>query len=188
MFPPDCRFRSCTMIARISPYLACVCLVVGASATRAADARDQAPAFTLQIRSLDRVLEDAKYLATLAGKEEEAKQLDGLVKARIGPKGLEGIDTKRPLGMYSVLRRNVNVALLPIASEEAFLALLENLNIKASKEEGGIYAVTPENLPVPIYLRFANGYAYVTSPSKTALDKDNLLDPATILPRDDGNL
>src|SRR5438445_636179 len=72
MFPPDCRFRSRTMIARISPYLACVCLVVGA--------------------------------------------------------------------------------------------------------------------PAPIYLRFANNYAYVTSPSKTALDKDNLLDPSAILPPNDDNL
>src|SRR6266436_5861951 len=124
MFPPDSRFRSRTMIARISPYLACVCLIVGASATRAADARDQAPAFTLQIRSLDRVLEDVKYLAGLAGKEEEAKQLDGLVKARMGPKGLEGVDTKRPLGMYSILRRNVNIALIPIADDKAFLGLL----------------------------------------------------------------
>ena len=59
------------------------------------------------------------------------------------------------------------MALVPIASEETFLGLLDSLNVKASKEEGGIYAVTPENLPVPIYLRFANGYAYVTSPSKT---------------------
>lgn len=175
------------MLRQSALGLAVICLSVAVPLGRAADAKDAAPAFTLQIRSLDRVLEDLKYLATLAGKEEEAKQIDGFVKARMGPKGLEGIDTKRPLGMYSVLKRNVNVGLIPIASEEALLGLLESLNIKAAKE-GDVYAVTPENLPVPIYLRFANGYAYVTSPSKAALDKDNLLDPATVLPAGDNHL
>src|SRR5262245_30669397 len=114
------------MLPRLSLCLAMVCLASGVPVVRAADARELAPAFTLQVRSLDEILDSVKYLATLAGKEEEAKQLDGLVKARVGPKGLEGVDTKRPLGMYSILRGSVNIALIPIASEEAFLSLLES--------------------------------------------------------------
>ena len=40
--------------------------------------------------------------------------------------------------------------------------LLESLNVKAEKGDDGAYTVTPEQLPLPIYFRFAHKYAYVT--------------------------
>jgi hypothetical protein len=124
-------------------------------------------------------------VANLAGREEEAKQLQGLLTSRAGPKGLEGIDTKRPLGLYGSIDANVMestaVVLVPISDEKAFLNLLEGFNFKVKKEADGIYSVTPEFLPVAIYFRFANGYAYATAREKTALNKNKLLDATKVL-------
>jgi hypothetical protein len=77
------------------------------------------------------------------------------------------------------------VALIPIADEKAALALLENLNLKAEKGEDDVYTVMPEGSPVPVYFRFANKYAYVTARNKSTIDKDKLLDPASIFPAGD---
>jgi hypothetical protein len=143
------------------------------------------PTLVVKVRSLDGLFADIQYVAKLAGREEEAKQLQALLKSRAGPKGLEGIDTHRPLGLYASIDANVTestgVVLVPISDEKAFLNLLENLNFKAKKEEDSIYSITPENLPVPIYLRFANGYVYAAAREKTALSKNKLLDPAKVL-------
>jgi hypothetical protein len=151
----------------------------------AADSAGTMPTLVVRVRSIDGLLSDFQYVARLAGREEEAKQLEGLLNSRAGPKGLEGIDTKRPLGLYGTLDANLTessaVALIPISDQKAFLELLAGFNFKAKKEDDGIYAVTPENLPVPIYFRFANGYAYATAREKTALDKNKLLDPAKVL-------
>jgi hypothetical protein len=151
----------------------------------AADEAAMTPTLVVRVRSLDGLLGDAQYVATLAGHEEQAKQLQSLIKSRVGPNGLEGIDTQRPLGFYGTIDANITesagVVLVPISDEKAFLNLLEGFNFKAKKEEDGIYSVTPENLPFPIYLRFANKYVYAAAREKTALDKNKLLDPAKVL-------
>lgn len=173
------------MYARWFVSLALLGLAAIPCPTRAADTPATTPTVVVRVRSLDGLLGDFQYVAKLAGHEEEAKQLEGLLKSRAGPKGLEGIDTKRPFGFYGTLDANVMessaVVLLPISDEKAFLTLLEGFNFKAKKEDDGIYAVTPENLPVPVYFRFANQYAYATAREKTALDKNKLLDPTKVL-------
>jgi hypothetical protein len=150
-----------------------------------ADAPATTPTLIVRVRSIDGLLGDVQYVANLAGRAEEAKQLRALLESRAGPKGLEGLDTKRPLGLYGSLDANLvessAVILIPISDQKAFLGMLENFNFKAKREDDGIYTVTPENLPVAIYFRFANQYAYVTAREKTALDKSKLLDPAKVL-------
>src|SRR5262249_7072432 len=132
------------------------------------------PTLVVRLRSLDALFGDFQYVAGLAGREEEAKQLQGLLSSRAGPKGLEGIDTRRPLGLYGSLDANLMdstaVLLLPISDEKAFLDLLEGFNYKAKKEGDGVYTVTPENFPFAIYLRFANKYVYAAAREKTALE------------------
>src|SRR5262249_36229704 len=58
----------------------------------------------------------------------------------------------------------------------------QRLNLKVEKDKDGIYSLTLENPPVPIYFRFANNHAYVTILNQGALAKDKLLDPAKVLP------
>jgi hypothetical protein len=160
-------------------------LVVAVLPAHAADA-DSAPSLVIRARSIDGLLEDARYLVTLLGKGEEAKQFDGFVKSMMGPKGLEGIDTKKPLGFYGTVGPNAvdstGVVLVPIADEKAFLGLLERFDLKVEKAAGGLYSFSPPRAPVTVYFRFANNYLYATAENKAAIAKDKLLAPADVLP------
>jgi citrate lyase gamma subunit len=176
------------MRARFLTWLAILALPVLPSLARSAEPTK--PTLVVRISSIDDLFANVKYLAALGGHEEEAKQFDGLIKSKIGPKGLDGIDTKRPLGVYATLDANANpenstaVVLVPVSDEKAFLSLLESLGAKASKEDDGIYAVSHPSmpLPIPIYLRFANQYANITVRDKAALGADQLLAPDAALP------
>jgi hypothetical protein len=114
--------------------------------------------------------------------------IEGMIKAKAGgPKGLEGIDAKRPMALYGMfgeggIETGTVIGLVPIADEKAFLGLIENLGAKAEKDKDGVYSVTGDNVPAPIYFRFAHKHAYVTALNKDALDKDKLLPPGTVLP------
>ena len=60
------------------------------------------------------------------------------------------------------------MVLLPVADQDALLALLKKQDkIKVEdKKADGTYQVNVENVPFPFFIRFANGYAYVTGLSK----------------------
>src|SRR5688572_2529478 len=95
------------------------------------------PTFVVRVRSIDTLIENAKLLVTLAGREEIAQQVEGLIKAKIGVKGLEGIDTKRPIGAYGRFGKEIDdiagAVLVPIADEKAFVGLLEDQNFVVTK-------------------------------------------------------
>src|SRR5262249_42550132 len=109
---------------------------------------DGPPTLVVRVQPIETLLANVKQLATLAGKAEDAKQLDAFVRSRIGDNGIDGIDIKRPLGLYSTLTADVTnsptVAVIPIASQKEFLALLTNFNLPATKAKDGSYSVTPE--------------------------------------------
>ncbi len=148
------------------------------------------PAVVIRVQSVDGLLKDFQELAKLAGEEEKAKQLEGLLKSRLGDKGLEGLDTKRPLGLYGDIGPNGTdstfVGMIPVSDEMAVLSLLERMNFKAEKGTDGVYTIAQNNqLPVDVYFRFAHKYVYVTAQDKTAIDEKRLLAPETVLPAKD---
>jgi serine/threonine protein kinase len=148
--------------------------------------KSKTPAFIVHVQSLDAILRDARYLATLTGGEEQAKQFEAALKQFTGVKGRQGVDTKRPMGLYGFLARDLinsqAVALLPIADEEAFLGLLNLYDLKHEKDKDGIYTVQPPQPNIPFYFRFANKYLYLTARDKNLLDEKRLLTPAAVLP------
>jgi hypothetical protein len=153
------------------------------------------PVFVVRLKSLDAMLSDAQYLAGLAGKGEEAKQGMAILKGMIGEKGLEGIDTKRPIGFYSGLTEGVvdspMVVMVPVADEDAVMEVVKKFGVKAEKDDNGIYEVTMPRLPVGVYFRFANKYAYVTFGKIKNIKGDAALKPEIIFTGDDnafGNL
>jgi hypothetical protein len=177
------------MFKRLLPCAALVALAVLPTPARPAEEKKSAePGFVIRVQSIDDLTRNFRYLAGLVGREEEAKQVEGWLKAKAGgPKGLEGIDAKRPLAVYGSFGKesiedSAAVALIPIADEKAFLALIETLDSKAEKDNDGVYTVTNANLPVPIFFRFAHKYAYVTALNKDAIDKDKILLPGAVLP------
>src|SRR5205085_8564281 len=118
------------MRSRLIPLAALVCLIF-VPAARPDDAKTTkkaAPALIVRMRSLDSILADFKYLAAQVGKEEEAKQADELLKERIGGKGLDGIDTKKPMGLYIFAGPNgtdsYGAFMLPVKDEKTILDIL----------------------------------------------------------------
>lgn len=144
------------------------------------------PAAVVRVRSLDALIDNAKLLVTLAGRPEIARQVEGLIKAKIGAQGLEGIDPARPIGAYGRFGKQIDdvtgAVLVPIADEKAFLGLLENLGFNATKGKNDIYTIRT-GAAVDVYLRFANRYAYATAVTTTILE-GKLPDPAAILGKD----
>src|SRR4051812_24729750 len=115
---PTMRSRSLTLFAF---------LVAAAPALPARAAEKAAPALVVRLHSLDDLVADARYLAEQAGKGDEARQLEGILKALAGPKGIEGFDTTRPIGAYARIGATVDetdfALLVPVADEKMVLAL-----------------------------------------------------------------
>ena len=181
------------MLKRFVPWLAVMFLVAAPVAVRAADPQAATPDVVVRLQSVDHLLGHAKHIAKLADQEDMMKQFEDMLKDRTGSKGLAGLDTKRPLGMYASIaaqpEQSTGVVLIPVSDQEAFLGLLANLNYKAQKGKDDVYSIKTADLPVVIYLRFANKYAYF-SPDATgagvpaALDPAKLLDPKQVLTLD----
>ncbi|HZT82659.1 MAG TPA: hypothetical protein VFA26_20690 [Gemmataceae bacterium] len=179
------------MRVRILP-VALVCLVALPAVARPADdkkadKKPSQPTVIIRLKSLDGLLADVKYLAALAGRGDEVKNFEGILKARAGgDKALEGFDRKRPLGAYGHPGPqgvdSTVVLMLPVKDEKAALRALDNFNLKAEKEKDGSYSVTPEGAPFSIYFRFANQYVYITPRDPDAIAPGNLLKPEDVLP------
>ncbi len=142
------------------------------------------PAVVVRVRSLDAVLQNARLLVSLTGEEAAARQIEGLLKAKAGAKGIEGIDPTRPAGAYVRFGKEIEdvsgAVLIPVANEKAVLDLLERLNILTTKGKNDIYTVQTGKA-FDLYFRFAKGYAYVTGINPDNLLDRNLLDPAAVL-------
>jgi hypothetical protein len=169
-------------------WLSCVLVIVAASpaVVRAADDdRSTPPTVVVRVRSVDTVIDNVKQIVALAGRENMAQQIEALIKTKIGENGIEGIDLKRPFGGYARMGKDfgdvVGAIMVPIADEKAFLSLLENLSPNVSKDKTGLYTVqTPA--PVPVYLRFAHKYVYISVLNPQALDSKNLIAPPSVFP------
>jgi hypothetical protein len=151
-----------------------------------ADADPKGPTVVVRIKSLNGLMEDFKYLAKLSGVENEAQQGEDFFRNFLGDKGSEVIDPKRPLGMYGRITpdfmNSSGIVLLPVTQDKLFLDFLERFNITAKKGEDGVYTLSTDSfqVPVPVYLRLANNYAYVTAQSKGDLANPKLPDPVQV--------
>jgi hypothetical protein len=173
------------MRTRWLPCLALLALTAVPAPRLAAQQKAQAPpTVVLRVRSLDTLFDTARVVAGLFGKEQTVKQLEDLIKSKAGPKGLDAIDGKRPVGLYARVGKDISdlqaVFLIPIASEKDFLELLANLDYKAEKGKDGLYAIKQNILPNDVHLRFAHQYAYLTPLGADALDAAALLEPGKV--------
>lgn len=171
------------MLRSLSWRLGLVALLMFVSPARPADPAAP-PSLVIKLASLDRVLGDLGYLGELTGRKEMAQQLEGFLKEKGGEKGLQGVDTKRPMAIYgqfgATALESTAVAVLPIADEKSFLGLLETLDVKAEKGADDIYTVTSEKLPLEIYFRFASKHVYATVRSKGPLAREKLIAPERV--------
>jgi hypothetical protein len=183
------------MLKRLLPFFAFFGLLALPLVARSApdtkpDKKTALPSVVLRVQSIDELLANFKYLAHIVGRDEDAKKAEDWLMAQTGPKGLEGIDTKRPLGAYAIVKEDLAsstvVVLIPISDEKSFLELLEkqatDKNITLEKGKDGIYNVDVPGLPTKFYFRFAHKHAYITFQDAEAIAKDVILTPAQVLP------
>ena len=164
--------------------LLCVTLLGLAAMPAVAQEGKTPPTVTMQIRSFEDLISTVNTVSKTIGKEEFAEQLDDLIKLYAGEKGLEGVDPKRPWGLYVKLGEDLGsvsaVAMLPVSDKKALLDLLENLNFPAKKNEAGLYVVRIPDQFFDIGIRFANKYAYITGLNLDVLAPDKLATPGQV--------
>jgi hypothetical protein len=167
------------MRTRLLPFATLV-VFTAAWPVAAQEKKPAKPTLVVRIAPLEHLVADAAYLGELVGKGNEAEQAGQMLK------GLEGVDTTKPLGLYGYLGPNgidsEAVVLVPVSDEKAFRDKLEQLGSKFEKD-GDLYKVDVPQLPIPfpVYMKFANKYAYVTVRDKEPLGNDRILEPAKVL-------
>ena len=170
--------------------LAALAVTALASNFASAQPNNAGPTVEVRLRSVNDLVDRFEYIAGLAGKEDAAKQVRELIKMLSADgKGIEGIDPKKPIGMYATIAKEIEtspfVILIPIADEAQFLkALKTRLDITPEKSDDGTLIV-----PVPVlnevHLRFTNDYLYVSQKAKH-LDAKSLITPKAYFAKDDG--
>jgi hypothetical protein len=130
------------------------------------------------------LLQNVNLVVKLVGQDQVANQLEGLIKSKIGKKGLEGMDTSRPFGAYVRFGKTLDdvsgAILVPMIDDKTFLNWLGDLGIEYKKDKDGIYTYkTDKN--VDLYFRFAHQYLYVTGVNAESIQGKNLPEPAKAL-------
>jgi hypothetical protein len=146
-----------------------------------AHAQETPPAVLVWAHSLNAVASQSKALLEQIGLGPTADLLGGLIKAKLGPKGIAGLDGTRPIGAFLRFDPDPSGALvLPIAQEKDFFAWLDQLAIKSTKEKDGTYRLTFP-LPIPVYAKITESHAWIT-----ILNKDGFaakIDPNQVFPQ-----
>ncbi len=154
------------------------------AAIQAGEKAADTPTVVVRVKSLNTLLQNLNLVVRLVGQEEAANQIEGLVKSKIGKKGIEGIDPTRPFGAYVRFGKAIDeingAILIPMADQDTFLTLLENLGVNYVKDKDGIYT-HKTNKNVDLYFRFAHKYLYITSLNTDSIQEKNLVDPAKAL-------
>ena len=146
---------------------------------------DDAPySSSVQIASINDLLDSAEYIAKSLGKEEEAKGILDFAKALIDKeKGLAGIDPTRPIAITAEITENAEqpkfVIMVPILSQDALMAELKTrAGIAPEKGEDGVYSL--EEGPAPIFFRFSGKTLFLTALDKSSIDPKKLPDPSKL--------
>jgi hypothetical protein len=153
-------------------------------------AQAKPPALQMRLGSLDSLMETFYLLADRVGRKEEAKQLEQVLKAGTGPEGIQGLDPKRPLGLYGSIGPNgvdsEAVLAVPSLDEEKMLAavtaLAGGLGGKVEKgKNGGAHVLNLDQSPFPIYFRFEKKYCWATLRDESIIAPAKLPDPEVFL-------
>ncbi len=159
-------------------------VILLAPAVQAGEKPADTPSVVVRVKSLDALLKNLQLVVKLVGQEDAAQQIEGLVKSKIGKKGLEGVDPARPFGVYLRFGKQIDdikgAILIPIVDEKTFLTLLDNVGVAYTKDKDGIYT-HKTNQNVDLFFRFAHKYLHVTAVSTDSIQVKNLPDPAKAL-------
>ncbi len=142
------------------------------------------PTFVIRVASIDTLMGHVFHIAKIIGREGEVQMAESLLKNFTGGGGIEGLDPKKPWGMYGKIGPggidSEGVLLLPISDQKKFLAFLEKLGQKA-EEKKGIYTLNIDQSPFPLFFRFEKGYLWGTIRDEKSIEPASLPDTGELL-------
>jgi len=158
-------------------------MVLGVVLMGVAQAAPPKPAIEVRLKAVAELAPVVKYVAGLMKQEDAGAQYAGIIEAMAKEEnGFDGVDLTKPVGAYIGLADAVEdspvVLMVPVKSSKAILdALSGKLGLDPKKGDGDLYSIDVPNIPGPVYLRFANDYAYLTIRTAKTIDKDKLISP-----------
>jgi hypothetical protein len=147
---------------------------------------EASPVLFGRIQPLAKFVDDAATLAEKFGKADAGKAIDAKIAHALGLDSLKssGLDLQKPLGFYAFVgddvKKSTVVAMLPVVDRKAVLDLVGQYQIKAVSLGDDLYSLDIPEETLPVFVRFADGYAYVTAPDKAAIARDRILPPAKV--------
>lgn len=145
-----------------------------------------APALIVRFQPVNQLLADGQFLAEKFGNPKAGKLFEAQVAQALGVDSLDdtGLDRSKPSGMYvfpnAELEKTAAVAMLPVADVNRLLAFVGKWEVKAEKLGDDFYSLSMPQYTLPVFVRVAQGYAYVTAMTKDAVEPGKLLAPATV--------
>lgn len=177
---------------RIPGLAAITFALVMAGAVQAQPAKVTVPTIELRVRSVDDLMSKFDFIGGMIGKEDLVKPVKDIVNNMSSEKtGLQGVDRKRPFGLYANLSADVInspvILMIPIADQEQFLKMLKDRAeiVPEKAENGTLKAFVP--IINELYLRFTDDYLYIGRTAKD-LDTKALISPKTFFAKDDKSI
>jgi hypothetical protein len=166
------------MFKRIGLAALAIGLLAAGSRASAQSADSLKQVAVVSIAPYDELLEDANFLGALAGKNDLAQMLEGLLAGFTGGVGSEGLGKDRPWGA-AVLTDGASfqvVGMLPVADFEKLLSAA-SANLPEPVESDGVYQFQVG--PMALAVKHEGDWAYL---SQNAQHLQNLpKDPAKLL-------
>jgi hypothetical protein len=172
------------MLKRMMPFITLLLVPALAQASDVKRPAPLPPTIVIRLDSLDALVERLDFVGGLLDQQDQAKKLGAFLISKCGPKGLFGVDGKRPIGLYARVGADISdingVVMVPVTEPRQFKEMLESLGWEVSVDQKGLYTVKQNLLPIDVQYRIANDYAYVGLAGMSTLEADGLLTPDTI--------
>ena len=147
--------------------------------------RTSGPALVGQARSWSDMLAMIREGAKTIGGDKLADAFDKEVLSSISPAILPAIDPDKPFGLYALAGAEPQlcrlVFLAPVRNSSDFLKQLADFGIKTEKTEGDATFQIESPLPIPVHLKFNEGYACISLGGADALTGKKLLAPKDVI-------
>lgn len=133
------------------------------------------PILTVSLAGYQRIMDDLAFVGKLSDSPDLAKNLEGMIGFFTQGQGLAGLDKTKPWGL-AASTDGLSFQLLAFIPVNDLKKLLDSLSgfLGDADQENGIYKLQPPGLPIPLYIKEQNGFAFISQDSAglTNLPKD----------------
>jgi len=146
------------------------------------------PMITGQIQSIDAILKKFDTTVDSFLSPELSKVMKDSVRTKLNLNAIPGLDPKRPIAFYGSIAEDPLasrfVFMFPVTDEKAFIQLLGTLKLDVKPGKEGVYSITVPGIPLPNFMKFVDGYAWISVLSALPLENGKRLALKDVL-RDD---